>query len=104
MTNLITLLIGDSQDVVNFRQASSSGRLGKVPGLPKMNPDRIVRIHRAVESEILVSRPLSVLQVHGSQSIEVLKPLPQTSGPGWKMKRRIVGVNENSAFSPLGSL
>ena len=40
---------------------------------------------------------MPILQVHGSQSIEILKPLPAVSGPGWKIKKRIVAVSENSA-------
>ena len=36
-------------------------------------------------------------QVHGTQSIEILKPIPEVSGPGWKLKKRIVGVSENRA-------
>ena len=35
-------------------------------------------------------------QVHGSQSIEILKPLPAVSGDGWKIKKRLVGISENS--------
>lgn len=42
------------------------------------------------------------LQVHGTQSIEILKPIPEVSGPGWKLKKRIVGVSENSTL-PRGS-
>ena len=38
--------------------------------------------------------------VHASQTIEVLKPLPLVSGPGWKLKKRLAAVRENSA-SPL---
>ena len=34
-------------------------------------------------------------QVHASQSIEILKPLPAVSGSGWKLKKRITGVTEN---------
>lgn len=35
-------------------------------------------------------------QVHGSQSIEILKPLPLSSGPGWKWKTKYTGISENS--------
>lgn len=69
------LLSGNSQDVVNFRNAVSSGKGRSVPGLPKMNPDRVV---------------------HGSQTIEILKALPHVSGSGWKLKKRTVGISENS--------
>ncbi|KAF9804681.1 hypothetical protein IEO21_09284 [Rhodonia placenta] len=61
-----------NQDTVNFRQLMSGGK--KVSGLPAFDPNRVV---------------------HGFQSIEILRPLPAVSGPGWKLKKRIVGVNEN---------
>ncbi|KAH9919557.1 peroxisomal dehydratase [Fomitopsis serialis] len=64
---------GTSQDVVDFRQLMAGGK--STPGLPKLNPDRVV---------------------HASQSIEILKPLPAVSGSGWKLKRRVTGVTENS--------
>ena len=34
--------------------------------------------------------------MHGSQSIEILKPLPAVSGDGWRIKKRLVGISENS--------
>lgn len=49
-----------------------------IPGLPEFDLDRVV---------------------HGSQSIEVVRPLPVRSGDGWRLKRRIIGVHENSEFS-----
>jgi peroxisomal enoyl-CoA hydratase 2 len=42
-------------------------------------------------------------QVHGSMSVENLKTLPPSSGEGWKIKKRVVGVHENST-SPLSIL
>ncbi|KAI0943066.1 hypothetical protein AcV7_002310 [Taiwanofungus camphoratus] len=63
---------GVSQDVVDFRQLMSGGK--EIPGLPKLDPNRVV---------------------HGTQTIEILKPLPPVSGPGWKLKKRIVAVSEN---------
>ena len=76
------------------------------PGLPKFDPNRMVcrvpvsfpslrREHRLPWIELI-----SVPQVHGSQFIEIIKPLPLVSGDGWKLKRRLVGVHENSAFFP----
>ncbi|KAL7284837.1 hypothetical protein ACG7TL_002150 [Trametes sanguinea] len=65
---------GTSQDVVNFRELMTGGK--RAPGLPKFDPNR---------------------GVHGSQSIEILKPLPAVSGPGWKIKKRIVAVSENKS-------
>ncbi|KAI5825952.1 hypothetical protein K523DRAFT_282046 [Schizophyllum commune Tattone D] len=47
-----------------------------VPGLPTLDPNRVV---------------------HGSQSIEILKPLPLESGPGWKWTSRYVAVAENKS-------
>ncbi|KAI4520884.1 hypothetical protein K525DRAFT_257170 [Schizophyllum commune Loenen D] len=47
-----------------------------VPGLPALDPNRVV---------------------HGSQSIEILKPLPLESGPGWKWTSRYVAVAENKS-------
>jgi len=66
---------GESQDVNEFAKLIS-GRGQAVPGLPKFNPNRVV---------------------HGSQSIEILKPLPKEGGAGWKLKARIVGVHENKS-------
>ena len=43
-------------------------------------------------------------QLHGSQYIEIIKPLPLVSGDGWKLKRRLVGVHENSAFFFVGTV
>jgi len=64
---------GDSQDVNVFANLIS-GRGQTVPGLPEFDPNRVV---------------------HGSQSIEILKPLPKEGGAGWNLKSRIVGVHEN---------
>ncbi|KIJ39580.1 hypothetical protein M422DRAFT_257639 [Sphaerobolus stellatus SS14] len=52
------------------------GRGSRVEGLPKFNPDRVV---------------------HGSQFIEIIKPLPVVSTPGFKLKRKLVGVHENKS-------
>jgi len=63
----------DHTDVSNFREVrKGSGRTA--PGLPRFNPDRLV---------------------HGSQFIEMIKPLPVISGPGWSLKSRLVGIHEN---------
>jgi len=48
----------------------------QAPGLPKFDIKRLV---------------------HGSQSTEMLKPLPLVSGDGWKMKRKISGIHENKS-------
>ncbi|PCH36958.1 peroxisomal dehydratase [Wolfiporia cocos MD-104 SS10] len=65
---------GTSQGVVDFRQLMRSGK--KVPGLPDFDPNRVV---------------------HGTQSIEILRPLPASGEKGWKLKKRIVGINENKS-------
>ncbi|KAJ3764033.1 peroxisomal dehydratase [Lentinula raphanica] len=62
---------GDSQELNLFADRMKGN---DIPGLPRVDPNRIV---------------------HGSQSIEVLKPLPLTSGPGWKWKARYTGITEN---------
>jgi peroxisomal enoyl-CoA hydratase 2 len=63
-----------------------------VLGLPKFNPDPW--------SQNLHTRSFDImqihLQVHGYQFIEMIKHLPLVSGPGWSLKRRLVGVHENS--------
>ncbi|GJJ14065.1 hypothetical protein Clacol_008322 [Clathrus columnatus] len=65
----------DNSDVIDYR-ASITGDERSIEGLPKLNPDRIV---------------------HGTQYIEILKPLPLVSGEGWKLHRRIVGIHENKS-------
>ncbi|KAH9924966.1 peroxisomal dehydratase [Epithele typhae] len=65
---------GTNQDVVNFRKLMTGGKHS--PHLPKFDPNR---------------------GVHGSQSIEILKPLPAVSGEGWKVKKRLVAVSENKS-------
>ncbi|KAH7910910.1 MaoC like domain-containing protein [Hygrophoropsis aurantiaca] len=35
--------------------------------------------------------------VHGSQSIEILKDLPEVSGDGWKLKSKISAIHENKS-------
>lgn len=37
-----------------------------------------------------------LFQVHGSQSIEIIKDIPLVSGPGWSWKSKYTGVSENS--------
>ncbi|KAF8526871.1 peroxisomal dehydratase [Hysterangium stoloniferum] len=65
----------DLTDVSNFRE-QVKGRGRTVEGLPTFNPDRVV---------------------HGSQYIEIIKPIPVISGPGWKLERKLVGVHENKS-------
>jgi len=49
-------------------------KVRSVPGLPPLNPNRVV---------------------HATQSIEIIKPLPLVSGEGWTWKSRYTGVVEN---------
>jgi peroxisomal enoyl-CoA hydratase 2 len=63
---------------VNFNQRFKS--TNNVRGLPPFDSKRVV---------------------HASQSIEVLKPIPLVSGPGWKLKKRLAAIRENSAFAPF---
>jgi peroxisomal enoyl-CoA hydratase 2 len=67
-------LKGDDQDVVNFTQRITGTNV--VRGLPNFDPKRVV---------------------HASQTIEVLKPLPLASGPGWKLKKRLASIRENKS-------
>ncbi|KZT50303.1 peroxisomal dehydratase [Calocera cornea HHB12733] len=70
---VVLSLKGDAEDVTLFSKVL--GR-DEIPGLPKFNPERAV---------------------HGSMSIELLRPLPLETGPGWSMKRRVSGVHENKS-------
>ncbi|KAF7968157.1 hypothetical protein HWV62_31738 [Athelia sp. TMB] len=66
-------LKGDDDDVTLF---TSKGRTSNVPGLPKLNPARVV---------------------HGSQAIEILKEIPAGSGKGWKLTGKLSGIHENKS-------
>jgi hypothetical protein len=78
--SLFTLLTGADQDVVNF---TDRVRGSNIKGLPTFDPKRIV---------------------HASQTIEILKPLPPVSGPGWKLKKRLASIRENSSYHPMLSI
>ena len=73
--------LGDDQDVVNFNQRFKENNT--IKGLPRFDPKRLV---------------------HASQTIEILKPLPLVSGPGWRIKKRLAAIRENSAFFLLPNL
>ncbi|TFK52798.1 peroxisomal dehydratase [Heliocybe sulcata] len=66
-------LKGEDQDVNSFAE---KGKIEGAPGLPNFDLNRVV---------------------HGSQTIEILKPLPAVSGHGWKLKEKICGVHENKS-------
>ncbi|EJU01567.1 peroxisomal dehydratase [Dacryopinax primogenitus] len=70
---VVLSLKGDAEDVTDFSKILGQDN---VPGLPTFNPERAV---------------------HGSMSIQLLRPLPVETGKGWAMKRRISGVHENKS-------
>ncbi|KAI6126818.1 HotDog domain-containing protein [Pisolithus sp. B1] len=70
---VVLSLKGEDTDVSFFASKHSKEI---IPGLPKLDPKRVV---------------------HATQSIEVLRDLPQESGPGWRLSDRIVGVHENKS-------
>jgi len=76
-----TSVTGVDQEVVNFNDRISTSN--SIKGLPKFDPRRVV---------------------HASQTIEVLKPLPLVSGPGWKLKMRLASIRENSSCHPTYSI
>ncbi|KAH9988421.1 peroxisomal dehydratase [Russula vinacea] len=65
---------GTDQDVINFTERIKE--TNAIKGVPAFDPRRLV---------------------HGSQSIEILQPLPLVSGPGWKLKRRLASIRENKS-------
>jgi len=66
---VVLFLKGTDQDVINFAERVSG--TNTIKGLPNFDPRRIV---------------------HASQTIEILKPLPLVSGPGWKLKKRLASI------------
>ena len=75
---LVLGLKGDGLSTVNFAQAKD--RSGPTPGLPALDPKRVV---------------------HAEQSIEILGELPSDSGKGWTLKDRCVGVKDTGFVSSL---
>ncbi|KAL8287490.1 hypothetical protein RQP46_003348 [Phenoliferia psychrophenolica] len=82
---LVLALKGSSQDVTNFASSKDAG--GKTPGLPELNPEKLV---------------------HAEQSITILKTIPSVSGPGWKLKKQCVGIKDvdgaEELVSPTGEV
>ncbi|KAH7883044.1 MaoC like domain-containing protein [Phlebopus sp. FC_14] len=70
---VVLSLKGDDTDVSLF---ASKVAAEPIPGLPKLKANKVV---------------------HATQSIEILKEFPVSSGPGWKLTSRIVGVHENKS-------
>jgi len=77
---VVLIFKGIDQDLNDFKKRVGGG--SKAPGLPKFDPNR---------------------GVHATQSIQIFKPIPKVSGEGWKLKRRIVAVNENKSGIVLES-
>ncbi|KAJ8495380.1 hypothetical protein ONZ45_g12892 [Pleurotus djamor] len=67
-------LKGDSQELNLFAEKANGSK--PLPGMPPLDPNRMV---------------------HGTQHIEILRPLPLVSGPGWKLKSRYTGITENKS-------
>ncbi|KAI0252068.1 peroxisomal dehydratase [Lactifluus subvellereus] len=71
---VVLFLKGADQDVMNFAERVRGSNT--IKGLPTFDPRRVV---------------------HASQTIEILKPLPLVSGPGWKLKKRLASIRENKS-------
>ncbi|KAH7928337.1 Thioesterase/thiol ester dehydrase-isomerase [Leucogyrophana mollusca] len=65
---------GNSQELNSYLDQKNQGE--QPEGFPALDINRIV---------------------HGSQSIEILKDLPQVSGDGWKLKSKISAFHENKS-------
>jgi len=70
---VVLSLKGDHEDVTDFNKVVGQD---KIPGIPKLSPERAV---------------------HGSMSVQLLRPLPVEAGQGWEMRRRVSGVHENKS-------
>jgi len=71
---VVFFLKGADQDVINFTDRVRGSNT--IEGLPTFDPRRVV---------------------HASQTIEILKPLPSVSGPGWKLRKRLASIRENKS-------
>lgn len=67
---LVLGLKGDNDSVVNFANIRADK---PTPGLPKFDAKKVV---------------------HAEQSIEILGPLPNESGKGWTMNKKLVGIKD----------
>ncbi|KAI9450105.1 peroxisomal dehydratase [Lactarius psammicola] len=71
-TYLVVLFLKGKEDsVATFTE--SVNRTNHIKGLPYFNPSRLL---------------------HTTESIEILKPLPLVSGPGWLLKKRLISIRE----------
>ncbi|KAI0061092.1 peroxisomal dehydratase [Artomyces pyxidatus] len=71
---VVLFLKGDDQDVNLFADRIKGRHTPE--GMPKFDPNR---------------------GVHATQAIETLKSLPLVSGPGWKLRTRLVSIQENKS-------
>jgi len=69
---VVLFLKGNEDCVAEF--TASIKRTNQIEGLPYFDPSRIL---------------------HATESIEILKPLPLVSGPGWLLKKRWISIREN---------
>ncbi|CAO1624317.1 unnamed protein product [Sympodiomycopsis kandeliae] len=61
---------GTSDEVTDFNEYAA-GR--EIPGFPTLDPNTLV---------------------HAEQSLDIHRPLPILSGPGWKLRKRVSGVHD----------
>ncbi|KAI0260062.1 peroxisomal dehydratase [Gloeopeniophorella convolvens] len=71
---VVLFLKGADEEVVEFTERLKLTNY--IDGLPYFDPQHLL---------------------HASESIEILKPLPLVSGPGWLFKKRIVAIRENKS-------
>ncbi|KAI9449071.1 peroxisomal dehydratase [Lactarius psammicola] len=71
---VVLFLKGKEDSVAAFTE--SVNRTNHIKGLPYFNPSRLL---------------------HATESIEILKPLPLVSGPGWLLKKRLISIRENKS-------
>ncbi|GAA5863093.1 hypothetical protein JCM8547_002795 [Rhodosporidiobolus lusitaniae] len=67
---LVLGLKGENESVVNFANVRKDA---PTPGLPQFDAKKVV---------------------HAEQSIEILGPLPEQSGKGWTMSKKLVGIKD----------
>jgi hypothetical protein len=67
---LVLALKGNNDSIVNFANIRADK---PTPGLPKFDPKKVV---------------------HAEQSIEILGTLPNESGDGWTMNKKLVGIKD----------
>ncbi|KAI0289040.1 peroxisomal dehydratase [Multifurca ochricompacta] len=71
---VVLFLKGKDDSVTEF--TNTINRTNAIKGLPYFDPSHLV---------------------HATQSIEILKPLPLVSGPGWLLKKRLISIRENKS-------